>query len=76
MKIAIILVLIIIFILCFALGISLEAKDYNKGTCKRCGNNLNRFDFDSHGGRGYRCCNVSCGYVTWVSYNCVDGWNN
>lgn len=44
----------------------LEAKDFNGGTCRRCGKRLRRFDTDSQGGRGYTC--DGCGYTVWVSY--------
>lgn len=60
------------------LSIHREARDYNHGICPRCESQnkyaemrkLKKFDEDSQGGRGYVC--DHCGYVTWVSYDCVD----
>lgn len=60
------------------LAIRREALDYNHGICPRCESQgefiemrkLKKFDEDSQGGRGYKC--DRCGYVTWVSYDCVD----
>ena len=43
-----------------------EAKSFNKGVCRKCGNELEYFDKDSQGGRGYFC--RKCGYYTWVSW--------
>ena len=54
------------------IGIHLEKKSFNNGTCPYCKRKLVHFDTDSQGGRGYTCKNTNCGYYTWVSYNCVD----
>lgn len=52
------------------IGAHLEARDYNKGTCRRCGGHFHHFDTDSQGGRGYIC--DGCGLTTWVSHRIVD----
>lgn len=52
------------------LGIHMEELNYNHGICPHCERKLKQFDVDSQGGRGYNC--DHCGYVTWVSYDCVD----
>ena len=48
----------------------LEAKAFNNGICKNCGEKLVNFDMDSQGGRGYTC--RKCNYTCWISYNSVD----
>lgn len=63
-------VAVVIAIVFPIIGIRLEKKAFNGGVCPLCGRNLRLFDFDSQGGRGYKC--EYCGYHTWVSYNCVD----
>lgn len=50
-----------------AIARHLEAKDFNGGICRYCGNKLRFFDTDSQGGRGYICDN--CGHAPWCSYN-------
>lgn len=52
------------------IGMSLEAKYYNKGICPHCNSKLYNFDMDSQGGRGYTC--NECNYTTWVSYSFID----
>lgn len=52
------------------IGICIERRLYNKGVCRWCHQNLVFFDYDSRGGRGYRC--SLCGNTIWVSYDCVD----
>ena len=61
--------LIVIFVLAIYVAYS-EYKNFNKGSCPKCGKKLEYFDMDSQGGRGY-CCR-DCNYYTWVSYNFVD----
>lgn len=68
--------LIIVGVTAFAFGIAaligiwLERKEFNNGVCLRCQERLKFFDYDSQGGRGYKC--ESCGYKVWISYNTVD----
>ena len=70
--------MVIFVVVMVLLTIHREKLDYNHGICPRCGNQnvfiemrrLKKFDDDSQGGRGYKC--DRCGYVTWVSYDCVD----
>lgn len=52
------------------IGIVIESKLYNKGICLTCSQPLEFFDFDSRGGRGYKC--PLCGDKIWVSYDRVD----
>lgn len=52
------------------IGIVIETKLYNKGVCRICHKPLEFFDFDSQGGRGYKC--PLCGDKIWVSYDRVD----
>jgi ssDNA-binding Zn-finger/Zn-ribbon topoisomerase 1 len=58
------------------IGISIETKSWNNGSCKRCGTMLVQFDTDSQGGRMYKCsgeCSVldstvTCSWpVEWLS---------
>ena len=70
--VGIIIAVLILTILAIT-GINFEKKNFNNGTCPICNKKLTLFDTDSHGERGYKCKN--CGYETWVSYNCVDGYN-
>ena len=63
-------VIILIALLICPIGLFLEKRAFNNGTCVNCGSKLRHFDNDSQGGRGY-CCDT-CGYNTWVSYNSVD----
>lgn len=75
----IVLLIMVTFVTALVLlSIHREARDYNHGICPRCESQnkyaemrkLKKFDEDSQGGRGYVC--DHCGYVTWVSYDCVD----
>jgi hypothetical protein len=61
------LIFVVVMVLLF---IRREEVDYNHGICPHCERKLRKFDEDSQGGRGYMC--DCCGYVTWVSYYCVD----
>lgn len=63
----IILLAALITISCMFMAAHFEKKDFNNGICKKCGEKLRFFDYDSQGGRGY-CCD-KCGHVVWVSYN-------
>lgn len=65
----ILFILIGVGIIICRFAITLEEYGFNNGYCPRCGEKLHRFDYDSHGCRGYKC---SCGYETWVSYKRVD----
>lgn len=47
-----------------------EKEEYNNGICPKCGNKLNFFSMDSHGGRGYRC--PDCQYYAWITHRWVD----
>lgn len=51
-------------------AIKYEKKIFNNGKCRVCGNSLELFDYDSQGGRGYKC--PRCYRHVWISYNCVD----
>ena len=68
----VLLVMVTFVVVLVLLSIRREARDYNHGICPRCERmrKLKKFDVDSQGGRGYVC--DHCGYVTWVSYDCVD----
>ena len=70
MKYVLITGLILLMIAIPLIGIHLEKKDFNNGTCPHCKNKLRFFDIDSQEGRGYICDN--CGYTTWVTYGVVD----
>ena len=61
----------LIFIFSPAITILYEKKDYNEGYCPHCGKKLKLDCTDSQGGRCYTC--KKCGYITWVTYRCVDG---
>jgi len=58
--------LLLILAIIVGLAMQVEARNYNKGVCIKCGNKLQQFDTDSQGNRGYICNN--CSYTTWVSY--------
>lgn len=65
------IVLIFTCILFISIGLHIERKNFNNGICPKCGGQLELFDIDSHGERGYKC--GSCEkYQTWVSYHTVD----
>lgn len=74
----VLLIMVTFVVVLVLLSIRREARDYNHGVCPRCESQnkcvemrkLKKFDEDSQGGRGYKC--DCCGYVTWVSYDCVD----
>lgn len=63
---AVMLVIATLFLL-IAIAKWSEARNYNHGFCKKCGNRLQLMDEDSQGGRGYIC--RKCGYATWCSYS-------
>lgn len=65
----ILIIMTIIFIALVIMGIITEKRDYNKGICKICGEELKFFDTDSQGGRGYICPN---NHTVWVSYPLID----
>lgn len=44
-----------------------EAKKYNNGVCPLCGGDIEHFDTDSQGGRGY-CCKKCRKYYIWASW--------
>ena len=67
MELTIIFWVVAIFAIVIAIARHSEAKSFNGGKCRECGNMLRLFDMDSQGGRGYIC--NECGYITWVSYN-------
>lgn len=46
--------------------IYIEKKEFNHGTCSRCGEKMRHFDVDSQGGHGW-CCD-RCGRVIWCSW--------
>lgn len=69
-KLVIIVFIVLIAITVPIVGVHMERVAYNGGVCRHCKTKLRHFDNDSQGGRGYVC--DKCGYVTWVSYNCVD----
>ena len=69
-KLAIMIIMILIAIALVIVAIRMERVRYNGGVCRHCKTKLRHFDNDSQGGRGYVC--DKCGYVVWVSYNCVD----
>ena len=69
-KLVIIVFIVLLGIAVPIVGVSMERFGYNGGVCRHCKTKLRHFDNDSQGGRGYVC--DECGYVTWVSYNCVD----
>lgn len=62
----IILVVLFIGITCWAAYN--EWKDYNRGVCPWCGNELKHMSTDSQGGRLYGCSNDECVYICWISY--------
>lgn len=71
MKIAIIIISMLLAGALEALiGIILEKRAFNHGYCENCHEQLELFDYDSIGGRGYVC--PRCGHKVWVSYNIVD----
>lgn len=43
-----------------------ERREFNRGTCRKCGGRYRYFDTDSQGGDGY-CCD-KCGKVIWVNW--------
>ena len=47
----------------------LEKREWNEGSCDRCGYPWKSFDMDSQGGRGYKCV---CVRRIWISYPGVD----
>jgi len=61
--------LVLLALLAFGMNIARnnEKKEYNDGICPKCGGKFELFDYDSQGGRGYRC--SKCGRIIWVSYN-------
>jgi DNA-directed RNA polymerase subunit RPC12/RpoP len=63
-------VLLVISTILAGVGILMEKHSFNKGVCNDCGEPLKLFDYDSHGGRGYKC--PICRKHIWVSYNVVD----
>ena len=60
-----------VLLVCVYVGVSIETKSYNGQICPKCGRQMERFDTNSQGHRGYIC--RKCWYATWVSYKCVDG---
>lgn len=66
----IVLGIILVMLGMFLVGYLTERKYYNKGICPKCGEELEFFDRDSQGERGYKC--PKCKYITWVSYSLVD----
>lgn len=61
---------ILICVIGSRIAISLEEKSFNKCKCIKCETELECFDMDSQGGRGYKC--PRCGHTVWVSYHIVD----
>lgn len=57
-------------IIAAVIEIGIESRLYNKGICHICHQPLEFFDYDSRGGRGYKC--PLCSAKVWVSYDCVD----
>ena len=62
--------LLLLGLLCTAIAIHLEKKEYNNGICPECYRKMRYFDSDSQGGRGYIC--TKCKRVVWVSWPGVD----
>lgn len=52
------------------IGILIETYNWNGGKCRKCDHNLDFFDIDSSGCRGYSC--EHCYHKVWISYKCVD----
>lgn len=57
-------------IVCAVIGICIESYSWHGGHCRECGGRLEFFDYDSQGGRGYKC--DICDRKVWISYKCVD----
>lgn len=58
-----------IFVAFYQTGRYFEKREWNGGTCPKCGKLWERFDTDSQGGRGYKC---PCPQNIWISYPGVD----
>lgn len=66
MKIIFCVVVVSLFVVAIAIARYSEAKQFNRGKCRKCNRKLRSFSTDSQGGRGYIC--DKCGYTVWVSY--------
>lgn len=64
------LMILIVVILWPTIGVHYERKAWNKGQCNICTFPWEKFDVDSHGGRGYTCSN--CNNNVWISYPLID----
>lgn len=47
-------------------GFLVDWRDYNRGTCRMCSGKWRLVDFDSQGGRLYRC--DECSEYIWISW--------
>lgn len=64
----IICTIILIGIICVPIvGYFQEKKEFNNGICPKCGGNLELFDVDSQGGKGYNC-NKCKKYFCWTNW--------
>ena len=59
-------IIIILIIIGIVLTRIYEKKEWNNGTCPKCGGEFKLFDVDSQGGRMYRCDNW---HFCDISYN-------
>ena len=62
--------MVLAFFMCRFVGIRIEKRLFNGGICIYCDGKLKLFDYDSHGGRGYKC--QRCRQTIWISYDEVD----
>ena len=70
----VICVLIVAFIAIAVIAYIMDKKDFNNGKCRECGGDLELFDIDSQGGRGYKC--PRCNTYLWISYKVDKDYKN